>query len=84
MKKAEKKKLGDLLVQADMITDDQLKEALREQVNGGKKIGEIFVERGWVTEQNITEVLEFQLGIPHVDLTKYVIDPKAAAMIKKI
>ncbi|NLK98575.1 GspE/PulE family protein [Defluviitalea saccharophila] len=83
MKKAEKKKLGDLLVQADMITKDQLKEALQEQVKTGKKLGEILVEKGWVTEQNIIEVLEFQLGIPQVDLSKYVIDAKAAGMINE-
>ncbi|NLM12794.1 MAG: Flp pilus assembly complex ATPase component TadA [Epulopiscium sp.] len=83
MKKAEKKKLGDLLVQADMITKDQLKEALQEQVKTGKKLGEILVEKGWVTEQNIIEVLEFQLGIPQVDLSKYVIDSKAAGMINE-
>lgn len=83
MKKIEKKKLGDLLVQADMITMDQLKEALKEQVKTGKKLGEILIEKEWVTEQNIVEVLEFQLGIPHVDLSKYVIDPKASAMINE-
>ena len=75
--------MGDLLVQADMITKDQLKEALQEQVKTGKKLGEILVEKGWVTEQNIIEVLEFQLGIPQVDLSKYVIDAKAAGMINE-
>ncbi|NLK20896.1 MAG: Flp pilus assembly complex ATPase component TadA [Epulopiscium sp.] len=83
MKRVEKRKLGDLLVEADMLTAEQLKEALREQAQTGKKIGEILVEKGWVTEQNIVEVLEFQLGIPHVDLTKYVIDPKVTAMINE-
>lgn len=83
MKKANKRKLGDLLVQADMITKDQLKEGLQEQVKTGKKLGEILVEKGWVTEQNIIEVLEFQLGIPQVDLSKYVIDSKAAGMINE-
>ena len=66
-----------------MITMDQLKEALKEQVKTGKKLGEILIEKEWVTEQNIVEVLEFQLGIPHVDLSKYVIDPKASAMINE-
>lgn len=81
MKKTDKKKLGDLLVQADMLTVKQLKSALAEQERTGEKLGEILVKKGWVTEQNIVEVLEFQLGIPHVDLTKYVIDPKATSMI---
>ena len=83
MKKTDKRKLGDLLVQADMLTVKQLKKALAEQERTGEKLGEILVKKGWVTEQNIVEVLEFQLGIPHVDLSKYAIDPKAASMISE-
>ncbi|NLJ87824.1 MAG: Flp pilus assembly complex ATPase component TadA [Epulopiscium sp.] len=83
MKKSDKRKLGDLLVQADMLTVKQLKKALAEQERTGEKLGEILVKRGWVTEQNIVEVLEFQLGIPHVDLSKYAIDPKASSMISE-
>ncbi len=81
MKRRHKKKLGDLLLQADMITRAQLEEALKEQIKSGKKIGEILVEKGYVTEEDIIEVLEFQLGIPHVDLNKYIIDPNAALKI---
>lgn len=73
--------MGDLLVQAGMITQKQLEEAIKKQKATNKKIGEIVVEMGWVTEQNIIEVLEFQLGIPHVDLSRYFIDPRATSLI---
>lgn len=76
-----KKRMGDLLVQAGMITQKQLEEAIKKQKATNKKIGEIVVEMGWVTEQNIIEVLEFQLGIPHVDLSRYFIDPRATSLI---
>ncbi|HHW66713.1 MAG TPA: Flp pilus assembly complex ATPase component TadA [Epulopiscium sp.] len=83
MKKGKKKKLGDLLLQADMITKEQLEKGLQEQVKTGKKLGEILVEKGWVSEKNLMEVLEFQLGIPYVDLSQYIIDANAAGMINE-
>lgn len=73
--------MGDLLVDAGMINQNQLEEAIEEQRATGRKIGEIIVNKGWITEQDIIEVLEFQLGIPHVDLTRYAIDPKATSLI---
>ncbi len=74
-------KLGDLLVYAGKITDEQLKESLNEQKKSYKRLGEVLVNKGFVTEKDIIEVLEFQLGIPHVDLEKYSIDPNIAKMI---
>lgn len=81
MRKIEKLRLGDLLVETKMITAIQLQEALNEQARTGEKVGELLVEKGWVTEQDILEVLEFQLGIPHIDLSKYLIEQKVATMI---
>ena len=81
MRKIERLKIGDLLVETKMITATQLQEALKEQAQTGKKVGEVFVEKGWVTEQDVLEVLEFQLGIPHIDLSKYIIEQKVATLI---
>lgn len=81
MARMTKKRLGDLLVEADMITRDQLMQALQEQKRTGKKLGEVLVDSGLITEQRILEVLEFQLGIPHVDLSKYEIESQATAKI---
>jgi len=75
--------MGDLLISAGMITQDQLAEAIEIQKKTGQKLGQVTVENGWVAEQGIIEVLEFQLGIPHVDLTRYTIDLKAAALVNE-
>jgi len=83
MKDVGKKKMGDLLVSAGMITQSQLEKAISIQKKSGQKIGQVIIEEGWVSEQGIIEVLEFQLGIPHVDLTRYSIDPKATALINE-
>lgn len=71
-----KQELGDILLQAGYITDKQLEECLAEQKTSGKRLGNILVEKGYVTEQSLIEVLEFQLGVPHVILSKRQIDPE--------
>lgn len=74
-------KLGELLLYYGKITKDQLDSALEEQKKSKKKIGEILADKGYVTENDIIEVLEFQLGYPHVDLSKFIINPKAISLI---
>ncbi|MFV9511069.1 GspE/PulE family protein [Tepidibacillus sp. LV47] len=69
-----RKRIGDLLVEAGIITKAQLEEALHEQKKSKKRLGDILIDKGYVTEQQMIEVLEFQLGIPHVSLYRYPID----------
>ncbi|QEK12124.1 type II secretion system protein GspE [Crassaminicella thermophila] len=75
------KRLGDLLIDAKLITKDQLDRALNLQKTTGKKLGELLIAEGLVNEKQIIEVLEFQLGIPHLDLEKYFIDPEIPRLI---
>lgn len=51
------------------------------QKQEGGKIGEVLIRLGFVTQQNINEVLEFQLGIPYVDLNEYEISSDATKAI---
>jgi len=81
MKKGKKVRLGDLLLQYGLITDEQLSEALKVQKNTGKKIGEVLIDLGYLTKQNIHEVLEFQLGIPFINLEEYEIEVNATKTI---
>lgn len=74
-------RLGELLISAGKITEEQLKYALEEQKKTGKKLGELLVEKGYIKEEEIIEVLEYQLGIPHMDLDKYFIDPEIPKLI---
>jgi type IV pilus assembly protein PilB len=62
--------LGELLIQAKVVTAEQLAEALaaqREPVND-KKIGQVLIERGWMTEAQLTQTLSLQLSVPWVSL----------------
>ena len=76
-----KKRLGELLVEVGLITEDQLKNAIKLQAKKGEKLGRILVEEGYTTEEQILEVLEFQLGIPHIDLDKFYVDFDVAKLI---
>lgn len=76
-----KKRLGDLLVENGIISQEQLQEALAEQRKTKRRLGDLLISQGYITEQQLIEVLEFQLGIPHVSLFKYNIDPAITGII---
>lgn len=61
-------RLGDLLIQQNVLTQEQLQEALQMQKGTHKKIGEILVEEGFITEEMITRALEAQMGLKTVQL----------------
>ncbi len=63
-----RKKLGEILVEVGLITEEQLENALQIQKETGEKLGKVLAQQNYITESEIMEVLEFQLGIPHVDL----------------
>ena len=64
-------RLGDLLVEQGLITEDQLKLALGEQRKLGMKLGRTLVEIGLTTENEILEALSNQLHIPLIDLRHF-------------
>lgn len=78
-----KKRLGDLLVDNSIISQEQLTEALAEQRKTKRKLGDLLISQGYISEQQLIEVLEFQLGIPHVSLFKYQIDPAITQIIRE-
>ncbi|MDO8206400.1 MAG: ATPase, T2SS/T4P/T4SS family [Gallionella sp.] len=71
MARPEKVRLGDLLVQQQLISQDQLKFALEEQKSTGRKLGRVLVDNGFVTEEKISEALAKQLNIPYINLKYY-------------
>ena len=68
---AKKIRLGDLLVDSGLITEEQLDIALKEQKKLGRKLGNTLIELGMIDEDSILNLLSSQLGIPLVDLTNY-------------
>lgn len=61
-------RLGDVLVNSGVITQEQLEEGLKRQKGSGRKLGETLVDEGFVTEEAIARALSNQLGYEIVDL----------------
>ncbi len=76
-----RKRLGELLLENNLITRQQLETALDIQKKNGTRLGKVLSDLNFVSENAMIEVLEFQLGIPHIDLSAISIKPAVAALI---
>ncbi|MFD2618156.1 GspE/PulE family protein [Terrilactibacillus laevilacticus] len=76
------RRLGDLLVEAGLVNQEQLTSTL-EQKRPSQKLGNALIERGYLSEQQLLEILEIQLGIPQVRLSNVIIDPQIVNLIDK-
>lgn len=77
------KRLGDMLRAVDLISDDQLNEALELQKKSKDRLGKVLVDNGYITESQLIETLRMQLGIDFIDLTKTDIDPEMSSFVPK-
>lgn len=80
----QKKRLGDMLIELNYITEDELKEALKIQRETGGKIGEILTDRGFITEDDLLQALEVQLGTPRVYLDMLTVNKEAVKLIPEV
>lgn len=76
-------RLGDLLVDAGVISDAQLKQALADQKKTGQRLGETLVSEGIITEHQLVNALTMQLGIDFIDLTNIEIDPEMTKYVPR-
>ena len=74
-------RIGDLLVQNEVITDQQLQTALKEQKNTGRKLGRTLIDLGYVDEDSLLNILSRQLEVPFVQLRNYQFDQN---LVKKL
>ncbi|WP_044555582.1 GspE/PulE family protein [Shewanella piezotolerans] len=84
MKPKLKMRLGDLLVQEHIITDDQLSQALSEQRNSGKKLGRTLIDLSCITEEQLLKFLSQQLNIPFLDISKRSISPAVVGLLPEV
>ena len=76
-----KKRLGEILIERGIITEDQLRIALLEQASVKKRIGAILISLGFVTESIIRDALSENTGFASVDLASAVIDAAAITFV---
>ena len=81
MARPEKVRLGEILVQQKLLTEEQLGLALADQKRSGRKLGRVFIENGFVTEEQIAGALAKQLDIPYINLKFYNINPAMVRLL---
>ncbi len=77
------KRLGDLLTEAGLITEEQLSSALASQRESHRRLGDELIARGVITETELIEALCQQLGIDYIDLTNVILPAELTQVIPK-
>jgi type IV pilus assembly protein PilB len=75
--------LGQRLVGANLIAQDELETALSRQAQSGQRLGETLLELGFVTEDELLPYIESQLGVPAVRLREGLLDPRAVRLLPR-
>ena len=78
-----RKKIGECLIQAGLISEEDLQIALAEHKRTGERVGSVLVRLNLATEKQITKALAYQLGFPYVSLADEPPDPAAIVLISK-
>ncbi len=82
-----RQRLGDVLVDAGVITAADLAETLARQGNGDRsrqRLGVMLVELGFADEQEIAEALGSQLGLPLLDLSQRLPSPEVVRLLPRV
>lgn len=77
----QRKKLGEILLEKGLITEEQLKEALLEQQKTGISLGQILIDRGLITPNVLGETLSKQLNIEYKNVSEIYISPDSINLI---
>ena len=77
------KRLGEVLLAAGVISEEDLNRALAEQQKTKKRLGTTLIDTGIITEPQLIEALEIQLGVEFIDLTKFTPPPELAQVVPK-
>jgi MSHA biogenesis protein MshE len=79
-----KMRLGDLLVHENIITNEQLMEALNSQKKTGRKLGDTLIELQHLSEQQLLQFLAQQLGVPFLDISQIKIPSDVANLLPEV
>jgi len=84
MARPEKIRLGEILLQQKLLSEEQLQLALAEQKRTGRKLGRVFIENGFVTEETISGALAKQLDIPYINIKQYNLKPQTVQLLPEM
>ncbi len=75
--------IGQILISQGILSEDQLRIALLEQMKSNKPVGKLLVSLGFISEATLREALSENLGQQSVDLSQVIIDPEALKLIPR-
>ncbi|HOG04374.1 MAG TPA: secretion system protein E, partial [Accumulibacter sp.] len=75
--------LGQILISKGILSEDQLRIALLEQMKSNQAIGKLLVALGFVSEATLRDALSESLGKQSVDLSNAIIDPSALKLVPR-
>jgi len=78
-----KRHLGQILIDQGILTEDQLRIALLEQMKSHLPVGRLLVQLGFVSEATLRDALSEKLGLQSVDLAHIIVDPAALKMLPR-
>ncbi|MBP3900925.1 MAG: Flp pilus assembly complex ATPase component TadA [Blautia sp.] len=76
-------RLGELLISAGLLTEEELTRGIALQKGTNKRLGEVLQDNGFITETELVEALQMQLGIEFIDLAKVNIPTELAQVVPK-
>lgn len=79
-----RKRLGDLLVEEGIVTEEQVQQALASQHDTGQKLGDALIALGFISEKQMLNFLSQQLGLPLIDLSRAPIDADAVQLLPEV
>ena len=77
------RQLGQVLIAKGILSEDQLRIALLEQMKSNLPIGKLLVALGFVTEATLRDALSESLGKQSIDLSNVIVDPAALALVPR-
>ncbi|MFB0936437.1 MAG: GspE/PulE family protein [Propionivibrio sp.] len=77
------RQLGQVLIAKGILSEDQLRIALLEQMKSNQPVGKLLVSLGFVTEATLRDALSESLGKQSIDLANAIIDPSALALVPR-
>ena len=78
-----KRHIGQILISQGILTEDQLRIALLEQLKTNQPVGRLLVNLGFVSEATLRDALSEKLGLQSVDLSQIVVDSAALKLIQR-
>ena len=76
-----KLRLGDVLVQQKLVSEEQLQQMLQQQRTSGRRLGRLMIDAGLITEEALAHALARQLRVPVVNLKSFPLETRTVRLL---